>query len=313
MGVLLSVGVGLAAREREAESVLLEVPEPVGVPLGEQLGVAVGEKEMLSELLALAPTVTDPVGEADTVLEVEALRVLEVEALRVVLGVSLPVPEPEGVAEGVLLADTEGVGVLVLELVPEPDGVLVGVVVEEKEVDQDVLAVLLALAPSDTEPVGVADTVLEALGVVLGVPLLLPVTEGVALADTLAVRLVLTVPLPDTEPVGLAESVMEGVAEPVGLPVAVPLELGGGEVEEVSIVAPLGLLLRLPVEEPLGLGGGKLEGVALGVPVALPGAGVNVPEAVREGDRVGDPVAVGEESTHWTALGRYVKPMGQRG
>ena len=52
----------------------LEVPEPAGVPLGVLLGVAVDEKEMLSELLALAPTVTDPVGEADT--ELEALRVL---------------------------------------------------------------------------------------------------------------------------------------------------------------------------------------------------------------------------------------------
>ena len=112
-GVLLVERVGLV------EGVSLEVPEPVpepvpvpmpeleldGVPVGVLLEVAVDEKEvvreMLPELLALAPSVRDPVGEADT----------ELEALRVVLGVSLPVPEalcvpvlvgvPEGVVEGV--------------------------------------------------------------------------------------------------------------------------------------------------------------------------------------------------------------------
>ena len=201
----------------------------------------------------------------------------------------------EAVAGDVLLADTEEVGVMVLELVPELEGVPVGVGVEDREEDQDVLAELLALAPTVTELVGVADTVLGALRVELSVPLLLPVllpvpeleavTEDVAVADWLAVRLGLTVPLPVAEPVGLAERVLKGVAGPVGLRV------------------------KLPVAVPLGLGGGEVEGVALGVPVALPGASVDVPEAVREGDTV----AVGEESTHWTALGRYIKPTGQRG
>lgn len=73
-GVLLDVREGLVVGKKETESVPLEVPESAGVPLGVLLGVAVDEKEMLSELLALAPTVTDPVGEADT--ELEALRVL---------------------------------------------------------------------------------------------------------------------------------------------------------------------------------------------------------------------------------------------
>jgi hypothetical protein len=57
---------------------------PVGVPLGLWLAVALLLSEMEPVLEALAPTVTEPVGEAEKVLL----------ALTVLLGVLAPVPVP---------------------------------------------------------------------------------------------------------------------------------------------------------------------------------------------------------------------------
>ena len=195
----------------DTETVLLAVSVEVEVDVAVPLFVAVGEldgvpvplcvavEEPLSELEpvldAEAPTVTDAVDDADTVLL----------PLIVVLAVTFPVPLPDGVA--VPVGVDEGVTGLVGEAVTE------------------IVPVLEADAPAVTEPVGLCDMVELALSVEVGVcdAVLVPDCVGVLEGVPVPVCVGVTEPLNDALP--LLEDEAPEVREAVGLCERVELPL----------------------------------------------------------------------------------------
>ncbi len=166
--------------------------------------------EVLPEFDALAPSVNEPVGDAD---------VVEL-ALTVVLAVMDAVPVPLGVGEPVA--------------VPVGDWLLVPLLLSE------VLPVLLAETPGVSDAVGVADSVLLAEVVVEGVgggvpvplaegvpePLLVGVCEEVAVALQLLLPEVLAEAPAVSDGVGDAETVVLALWVEDAVPEGVPVPLG---------------------------------------------------------------------------------------
>jgi len=158
-GVLLALTVLLPLWVVEGVPLPVELLLPVPLLVGEgedvTAAVALPLRELLLLLEGLAPAESEAVGEEDTVEEPE--RVEEG------VGCAVPVPELEELLVGVP------------ELVELEEEVPVSVGLAEREEDQDLLAVLLALAPAVREAVVLALTVLEELWVVDGVDCAVPV------------------------------------------------------------------------------------------------------------------------------------------
>ena len=225
VGVLLGVMDGVEEISREAVedgegvSELVLVPDgvsvAVGVPLPLELAVALDESETLGVMEALAPTVTEPVGDADADAAIDSLA--------------------EGVPIGVPV--DEGVGLTV------PDGV--ALVVDEKESELVIEPVPDGLAPTESEAVGERDTDRESERVELGVGTAVtvpePVSEDVAVgvALTLAVAELVT----ESDPVfdGLAPIVNEAVGERETDPESDAVELG--VIEDVGVLEVVMLLV----------------------------------------------------------------------
>ena len=256
------------------------VAEAVGVPETVAVGVGGGEAELdhdvLPVLLAEAPRVTEAVGDCVSVL--------------------LPVSVEEGVLSAVPVPETVGV----------PVAVAVTVGGGEEEPLSEVLAVLLAEAPSVREAVGDADTVLLADRVVLGVPGPEAVALGVGVPLVLAVAVALGVAL------GLAPRDRVAVGEAVTVLLADSVEVG--ETEPVPV--PEGLLLGVSEEVGVGLGAAERlalgdsvpswEGVAVGARVAgglLVAAALPAEDGVSAGDTVPDRVEDCEQEPLAVSMG----------
>ncbi len=225
VGVLLGVMDGVEEISREAVedgegvSELVLVPDgvsvAVGVPLPLELAVVLDESETLGVMEALAPTVTEPVGDTDADAAIDSL------------------------AEGVPTGDPvdDGVGLTV------PDGV--ALVVDEKDSELVPEPVTDGLAPTDNEAVGVRDTDRESEIVELGVGTAVivpdPVSEDVAVgvALTLAVAELVT----ESEPVfdGLAPTDNEAVGEREADPESEAVEVG--VIEDVGVLDVVMLLV----------------------------------------------------------------------
>ena len=133
VGVMLTVVLPLLVvlAVLDAVPVPVGVGEPVAVPVGVWLPVALPLSEMLPVLEALAPDVSEPVGDAE-VVELALTVVLAVlDAVPVPVGVGEPVGVPVPESLPVALAEapgvSEGVGgaLAVLLLLNEGDGVAV--------------------------------------------------------------------------------------------------------------------------------------------------------------------------------------------
>ena len=225
VGVLLGVMDGVeeiskeTVEDGEGVSELVLVPDgvsvAVGVPLPLELAVVLDESETLGVMEALAPTVTEPVGDTDADAAIDSL--------------AEGVPTGDPVDDGVGLTVPDGVALVVdekdSELVPEP------------ETD--------GLAPTDNEAVGVRDTDRESEIVELGVGTAVivpdPVSEDVAVgvALTLAVAELVT----ESEPVfdGLAPTVNEAVGEREADPESEAVEVG--VIEDVGVLDVVMLLV----------------------------------------------------------------------
>jgi hypothetical protein len=272
-GDKVNVGVVVMDAVPEAVGVRVLVGVPVCVPVGLAvwlvLRVVVGELVPLSEPVAegLAPRESEPVGDADTVLE----RLEEVDAVMLAVPVPVdvddPVPLGVGVIEGV--GDGEALGEV------DSESVLLSLPVADAEapVDKDDVGEALRLADS----VRVEEGELLGVCVWLAVPLLVGVFEGVP--EPLAVHvcedvglgvwLPLSVDVEDPVPlldpveeglapcesdaVGEADTVLERLGDVEGVTLGVQLEVG----VEVSVavgellkeVVVEGVVLSLPVED----------------------------------------------------------------
>ena len=187
-------------------------------------GVALLERDTLAVMLALAPRVREGVGEAERV-ELPESVVLGVGAAVPVL---LPVGEPVGVWLGVGAA-------VVLPLC-------------------DRLGVALALAPGDSVEVGLAEKVLLALRVLLGVTL--PVLVPVPVPELLGVceAVCEAVALGVSEMLGVTEGDTPGGRDAVGEADRVPLALSVEEGVDAGVPVPLAVGLCVP--EAVGVTGG---------------------------------------------------------
>ena len=252
-----------------------------GVALGVLAPVPLALKELLPVLEALAPTVTEAVGDADWVLLVDtvdegvAAAVPVPEVVPLLVGVAegdcdpvtlplkeaLPVPEAEapGVTGAVGLPDTvllaliveEGVaeGVPVLLAVPVAVIAALGVCVPVPLELREGLPVLEGDTPRVRDAEGVADTVVLADNVEDGVTALVPVPLGVAHAVDVPVPLWLDVPLLDRDRDGvmLADSPVD--SEGVGEDDRVELALVVDERAAASVPVLLPLTELLPLLE----------------------------------------------------------------
>lgn len=218
-------------------------------------------------------------------------------AVRVGLGVNEAVPLPlcVPVAVGVGVGDSEGVPLPVLELL----AVLLGLTPLVKEEVGDLEMVVLP----DTVVVGVVEGVSDpvplGLGVGVPVPLSLPVLLGLAPSVNEAVGLAECVVVPLRE--GVADSVAVLLAEGVGDGVRVgvgPRVVGVGELPWVMASQTLGVLLGVRVGVVLGEREEVNEDDAVLGPSTRVGLGVTLPEAPSESPGRGVPVGmegVGEE------------------
>ena len=307
----VSDAVALALTVEEALGVHVDVgvAEPVALPVG--VGVELLEREMLGVMLGDAPAVRLGVALRDCVKDALTVDVGVDVGVPVELGVSLPVGLDEALPVAVLLPVplslpvtlaeaprlSEDVGEEDCVLLPDrvEDGVVAGVlllvpvavpvsegvgVAEAVQLDEsDRLPVALGDAPTVRLEVLLADCVEEALdvvdgvgsGVMLLVPVGLPVLEGVGVAvgERLLERDTLGVLLGDAPEVrlgvALRDCVKDALKVDVGVDDGVPVELG------VSL--PVGLDEALPVA------------VQLPVPLSLP---VPLDEAPRLSEAVGE-------------------------
>ena len=364
----VSDAVALALTVEEALGVHVDVgvAEPVALPVG--VGVELLEREMLGVMLGDAPAVRLGVALRDCVKDALTVDVGVDDGVPVELGVSLPVgldealpvavllpvplslpvtlaeaprlSEDVGEEDCVLLPDRveDGVAAGVLLLVPVDVPVSEGVgVAEAVQLDEsDRLPVALGDAPTVRLEVLLADCVEEALGVVDGVgsgvmllvPVGLPVLEGVGVAvgERLLERDTLGVLLGDAPEdrlgVALKECVTDALKVDVGVAKGVPVGLGVSLPVGLDVALPVAVQLPVPLSLPVPLdeaprlskavgeadcvllsdrvadGDNVEEPLRVPGPEAVPvGEGVGVAEAVQLDESDWLPVALGEAPT----------------
>ncbi len=304
---------------RELVPVPLGVGVPAPVPVGISFAVAEPDRLVLPLLLAEAPSVSEAVGDADTVelpesveegiawdSEAEAEGVGELPAglaaplVELVLAPMVPLADAPreaagGEAGAVGLAVGETVAVAVAgATASEGEGEGVGVGLGGCE------GVPLSGAPVEAEGVGVGEAEGVGEGVAASVSEAVPDAEGVGVADKVSVEEPLPVPVPlrEVDAVLLAlppaERVVVGVGVRVVVVEAVVVPVGDTVWDAVPVVVPLGLCE--------GVGGLVWEGLCVGLC-----EGVSLEVAVLERTPLREAVGVAVRVTVWEGVGVPVR------
>jgi hypothetical protein len=281
----LRLGEGELEGQGELERVMLgdtvvlpeRVAQALALPLRVGEGEVVGEREALEQALVLGLTLALalparlplPLGEREG--EEEVLRVMEgvpvEEALLQALTLPVEVPVPQGEAVG---AAPLGLLLLLLHLLALAQEEALGERVEDLLLLAHLLAVLLPVGLLEMvlvgekvcEPLAEGVRLVEALAhtlpVLLLLPLLLPVPQGLGVEDTERLR----------EAEGLELGQVEGVEERLGL----VLTLAHAEVLPVALPQAEGVKVPVPVGQgvpPVGVRLGRAVKVKLSVALAV--------------------------------------------
>ncbi len=210
--------------------------------------------------------------EKETLDEVEGETPRDSEAV----GDMVTVDEELTVEEGV------GGGVPVGDMVGEPVGVEEGVAALEVLLDRDLLPVFEGVAPLDSDPVGVADTLALALRVGEVVKDAVPVAVPVEVGERVELGVGVADKLLEKDPEGVRDWDAPLLRDAVGEEVRV----------EDALTVEVGVAAAVPVD--VGVGGGVLEGEGVTELVALPDRDAVL---VFEGEAPGEMGAVGEADT----------------